>query len=126
MADDTKNIVRLLLHEKPIKIVLAMAKTEDAYPSQLAKDADCTFPHTLAIIKTLEENGINLHLHPRSLDQHRCESEKIGRKKEVKLTSRGVDIAHDLAGLVRHLQSEVDKRETEGEAQDETPKEEGN
>ena len=113
MADDTKNLVRLLLHEKPIKIVLAMAKTEDAYPSQLAKDADCTFPHTLAIIKTLEENGI-------------VESEKIGRKKEVKLTSRGVDIAHDLAGLVRHLQSEVDKRETEGEAQDETPKEEGN
>ena len=106
MTDNTKTLVGLLLHEKPVKMLLAMAKTEDAYPSQLAKDADCTFPHTLAILKTLEENGI-------------VESEKTGRKKDVKLTSRGVDIAHDLAGLVRHLEGKQKKEPREDKQQEE-------
>jgi len=111
MTDDTKTLEDIFLNKKPAAILLAMAKTENAYPSQLAKDADCTFPHTLNTLKLLEEHRI-------------VESEKEGRKKNVKLTSRGVDIAHDLAGLVRHLTEEDDKKEGEKPGEDEDQKEE--
>jgi len=99
-----------LLHTKPVGILLALADSPEKYASIVAKEVDCTYPHTLKILSIYEKHGL-------------VEFEKEGRIKRVKLTGKGEEIAHDLAGLTRRLENinqEEDETETqEGEEQDE-------
>lgn len=89
MAD--RDIVNLLLHEKPAGIILSLRDKEKKYPTVLSKENDCTFTHTLKILNELKEYGV-------------VEFEKDGRIKYVKLTELGEDVAHNLEGLIRYLQ----------------------
>ena len=84
-------ITTLILHEKPTGILLSLKGSGGKYASVLSKENDCTYTHTLKILKILEENDI-------------VESKKEGRIKFIKLTDKGEDVAHELEGLVRYVE----------------------
>lgn len=78
----------LLLHSKPVKILVQLNNpSRDNYPSQIAKDIDCTYSHAVRTLQRLEEQGL-------------IESEKSGRKKHLKLTEKGKKIAKALSELL--------------------------
>ena len=106
MDGDEAPLIRLFLHKKPVNTILALAELKDTYASVISKKTDCTYPHTLKILAELENQGL-------------VEFKKEGRIKEVKLTGKGVDIAHDLLGLVRHLQTEGKEEKDEEETEEE-------
>jgi len=84
-------LTTLLLHEKPTGIIMSLKGIDGKYASVLSKENDCTYTHTLKILKILEENDI-------------ITSSKEGRIKFIKLTDKGEDVAHELEGLVRYLE----------------------
>ena len=86
-----RDIVSLLLHKKPAGIILSLRDKEKKYPTVLSKENDCTYTHTLKILQELKDYGL-------------VEFEKDGRIKFVKLTELGIDVAHNLEGLVRYLE----------------------
>ncbi|VVB54936.1 Uncharacterised protein [uncultured archaeon] len=88
-TEEDKTLAGLLLHQKPAKMLLAL-KSTTKYATQLAKESDCTYTHTLKILDEFQKYGL-------------VQFNKEGRIKEVTLTDRGVDIAHELEGLVRLL-----------------------
>lgn len=87
---DKDKILDLFLHDKPIGVVLSLKDSTGKYASVLSKETDCTYTHMLKILTQLQGFGM-------------VEFEKKGRIKFVKLTPIGVDIAHELEGLVRQL-----------------------
>ncbi len=79
----------LFLREKPAKILISLkTEKENKYVNQLAKEADCTYAHTIKILDDFEALGL-------------VRFEKTGRIKRVKLTEIGWDIAHDLESITR-------------------------
>ena len=86
-----RDIISLLLHEKPSGIILSLKSREKKYPTVLSKENDCTYTHTLKILEELREWGL-------------VNFEKDGRIKFVYLTELGEDVAHNLEGLVRYLE----------------------
>lgn len=84
-------IFNLLLHSKPTGILLSLKGSEGKYASIISKEIDCTYTHTLKILNDFKKFGI-------------VDFKKEGRIKEVFLTEKGLDIAHDLEGLVRGLE----------------------
>ncbi len=96
-----KKILDLFLHDKPTGIVLSLKDSTGKYASVLSKETDCTYTHTLKILTQLQGSGI-------------VEFEKKGRIKFVRLTSIGVDIAHELEGLVRQLERLVEEKPKKG------------
>jgi predicted transcriptional regulator len=86
-----RNIVKLLLHEKPAGIILSLKSKEKKYASVLSKENDCTYTHTLKILEELRDYGL-------------VNFNKDGRIKYVTLTELGEDVAHELEGLVRYLE----------------------
>ena len=100
-------LTKLLLHEKPAGILQSLAETEKTYASKLAKANDCTYTHALKILEQFQNHGL-------------VEFEKQGRIKYVKLTQAGEDAAHELTGLIRHLeragtQAPADEQTEEGQ-----------
>lgn len=94
MKDNTElnpEIFKLLLHNKPTGILLSLKGSEGKYASIISKETDCTYTHTLKILNDFRKFGI-------------VDFKKEGRIKEVFLTEKGLDIAHDLEGLVRGLE----------------------
>lgn len=102
---DKTDLTRLILHEKPVDIILCLAQEKETYASQIAKKIDCTYPYTLKILADLEQNKL-------------VEFNREGRIKEVKLTEKGVEVAHDLLGLARHL-GRIDAAEKKREPREE-------
>ena len=98
-----------------MRTLLSLRESEGKYASVLAKETDCTYTHMLKILKILESNEI-------------IELKKSGRVKYITLTQIGHDIAHELEGLVRHLnrlKSESDKREVKKKRRRKTKKSRG-
>ena len=94
-----RDIVKLLLHEKPAGIILSLKSKEKKYASVLSKENNCTYTHTLKILDELRDYGI-------------VGFEKDGRIKYVTLTDLGEDVAHELEGLVRYLERVTGPKDT--------------
>jgi predicted transcriptional regulator len=97
----------LLLHEKPAGILLGLKGSSGKYASVLAKETNCTYTHILKVLNQLRDFDI-------------VKFKKQGRTKTIELTEKGIDIAHELEGLVRQLEkASEDKKniwpETEGQ-----------
>jgi predicted transcriptional regulator len=95
----------MFLREKPAKILLGMkvAKTP-VYASILAKQADCTYSHTIKILNLFSRLGM-------------VGFEKTGRIKRVQLTDSGWDIAHNLEAMVKkfmQIEDGLEREEKEG------------
>lgn len=86
-----KNKEDLFLHSKPAKILVQLNNpTKENYASKIAKNVDCTYSHAVRTIQNLEDYDL-------------IESEKKGRKKELKLTDEGREIAETLSELLHQL-----------------------
>ncbi len=75
------------LNSKPAKIMVKLGdRTTDNYASSLSSEVDATYAHTVRIIARMEEFDL-------------IKTEKSGRKKIIKLTEDGKDVAQDLTCL---------------------------
>ena len=90
MAEKEENntLESLFLHEKPARLLIS-AKTPK-YATQLAKQADCTFSHTVKLLEQFRKMGL-------------VTFKKIGRIKMISLTDDGQEIANYLEGLVTKI-----------------------
>ena len=83
-----KNVFEILfLHPKPVKMLTSLKNEDIRYATQVSKVVDCTYSHTVKIIKMLKEYGL-------------VEFSKKGRLKTIELTPIGKDIATNLTRTV--------------------------
>lgn len=69
---------------KPVKILLSLKKgNKRKYASILAREADCTYSHTVSVLDKFEELGL-------------VKFHKEGRKKFIELTEKGEEISEEL------------------------------
>jgi DNA-binding MarR family transcriptional regulator len=81
----------LFLKLKPARILVQINDPQTGnYTSKVAREVDCTYSHAVRIIQRLEEQGL-------------VETEKEGRKKMLKLTAPGQQIAETLSHLMHQL-----------------------
>ncbi len=91
ISDGKNELVNLILHEKPSKIILGLRYAGGkTYPAMLSKFADCTYAHTVKILDILEKYQI-------------IKFEKDGRIKNVILTEKGEEIGFLLEQIHRKL-----------------------
>ncbi len=89
VENEENNILEgLFLHEKPARLLIS-AKTPK-YASQLAKEVDCTFSHTVKLLEQFRKMGL-------------VTFKKTGRIKIIELTDDGKEIANYLEGLVTKI-----------------------
>ncbi len=79
------------LVEKPCKLLLAVESENNAYVHVLSREIDTTYAYTLNLVQELEKLGF-------------LNSEKIGRKKYVKLTEKGINITNKLKEFLNELE----------------------
>ncbi len=100
MRKKPTELERLFLREKPVKILLSI-KNGAGYTTQVAKETDCTYSHTIKVLNVLSKLGL-------------VEFEKSGRKKNVSLTEEGEEVAHEFEGLIKkfvRITSELERKE---------------
>lgn len=90
LAENEENNIleSLFLHEKPARLLIS-AKIPK-YATQLAKEVDCTFSHTVKLLEQFRIMGL-------------VTFKKTGRIKMVSLTDDGQEIANYLEGLVTKI-----------------------
>ncbi|MEM2954528.1 MAG: hypothetical protein QW625_01070 [Candidatus Nanoarchaeia archaeon] len=81
---------KLFLREKPIELLFCLSQglSKEKYPSILAKDAKCTYSHTVHLLQKMERANI-------------VKFEKKGRLKLVTLTKRGQELAELFDSLAK-------------------------
>jgi len=93
----------IFLKEKPVKALISIGrKDEQIYASQVAQEIDTTYSHTVKIISRLKEKEL-------------VESEKLGRKKVLKLTEKGsmyADLFEKMLELDEEKQYDVLSKQT--------------
>lgn len=73
------------LNKKPVKILIALNDPgTESYASAISKKTDCTYSHTVRILKKMEEAEL-------------ITSNMKGRKKELELTDKGQKLAKALS-----------------------------
>ncbi|MBI2085021.1 MAG: winged helix DNA-binding protein [Candidatus Aenigmarchaeota archaeon] len=78
----------LFLHEKPARLLISAKMPK--YASQLAKEVNCTFSHTVKLLEQFRKMGL-------------VTFKKTGRIKMIELTDDGKEIANYLEGLVMKI-----------------------
>jgi len=94
----------LILHEKPAGVILSLRNSKGKYASILAKETNCTYTHILKVLNQLQDYGV-------------VQFKKEGRTKIVELTEKGIDIAHELEGLVRQLEKASEEKTGQEDAE---------
>lgn len=77
---------QLFLKRKPVRALLAIKAAEETYCSEVSKEIDSTYSHTVNIVAKMKEMGL-------------LECRESGRKNMLKLTARG----EEQADLLRRL-----------------------
>ena len=92
MAEKEKPVaIDLFLREKPARMVVGLKTSKNSvYVTLLAKEADCTYSHTVKILNVLKDLGI-------------VKFQKKGRIKKVTLTEEGWDIAQKMETMIKKL-----------------------
>ena len=84
-------MLQIFLREKPVQIALSLKKTRrKRYASQIAKEADCTYSHTVRVLSEMQEKGL-------------IDFNKDGRLKLIELSPIGDQIVETLDRLVKLL-----------------------
>ena len=74
-------VLKILFKQKPaMSLIFLRDKKEEWYASKLAKKVDCTYPHMVIVLKDFEKAAF-------------VTFDKNGRKKLIKLTEKGSEIA---------------------------------
>jgi len=86
-----KKGTKLFLRPKPVDLLLCLQNTsENMYPSMLAKEANCTYSHTVHLLQKMEKMKL-------------VKFEKKGRLKLVSLTDKGAKIANFFKDILKEL-----------------------
>jgi len=70
----------LFMKEKPVRALIVAYKEQGTYASEISKEVDTTYAHTIKIVKEFEKIGL-------------LKREKEGRKKVITPTDEGKEIA---------------------------------
>lgn len=83
-----KDLHYFFLRQKPVMLLINLSRENKLrYASILAKEVDCTYSHTVKIIKMLKENGL-------------VDFSKKGRLKTIALTPTGKELAANLSRAI--------------------------
>ncbi len=82
------NKLAFLIRQKPLDILLELEKENESYGQYLSWKTGCTYSHAVKIINILE--GLSI-----------IKSKKIGRKRLLKLTSKGEALCKHLNEVVK-------------------------
>ena len=88
VVNDTQ-LTKLFLRTKPVKMIISLKKGPK-YATQVSKEIDCTYSHTVKLLDELET--LNL-----------VTFKKQGRIKIIELTEDGEDLAHSIEGVLMKL-----------------------
>lgn len=80
----------LFLHEKPVKMLISLKNDRAKYTTQVSKDVDCTYSHTVKVLDMFKKLGL-------------VSFDKKGRIKHVKLTRDGDELALAFEGIAKHF-----------------------
>ena len=86
MNDDSRGF---FLKEKPVRALIAISRAEETYCSEVSKEIDSTYAHTVNIVSRMREMDL-------------LETRKSGRKKLVKLSEEGRRQADIFIDLLKH------------------------
>jgi len=90
---EQNDIMKIFLREKPVQIALSLRKgPRKRYASQIAKEADCTYSHTVRVLSEMQEKGLIVF-------------NKDGRLKLIELSNVGDKVVETLDKLVKLLKS---------------------
>jgi len=82
----------VFFHMKPTKILIALNdKSKSWYAALLAKEADCTYAHTIKILGVFSAEGLVIF-------------DRQGRVKRTMITDKGSSLARDLETVVLRLE----------------------
>ena len=83
---------KIFMRDKPIELLLCLTRgnIKEKYPSMLAKDARCTYSHTVHLLQRMEKSEL-------------VSFEKQGRLKLVTLTKKGEELADLFDSLAKTL-----------------------
>lgn len=102
----------LFFNEKPVRALASLAKSDRVwYPSMLAKEIDCSYPHLMSVLNEFETAGL-------------IKSEGMGRIRVLRLTENGDDLAHDFELILRRI-DRTEKGETRAKKEEKKPAKEG-
>ena len=90
--NDADDLEGFLFHVKPCKALIYLDECEESYASEVRKEIDATYSHTVRILKNLEQLGLIEYL------------ELDGRKKPCKLTGEGREVAESLTNTMRTVE----------------------
>lgn len=95
MSNEKKSgLVNLFLRNKPAFILMKIhACSSKCYASNIAKEVDCTYSHTVRIIQQMEKEKL-------------LTFDKNGRIKTIILTKKGKDISETMKKLITLFNSE--------------------
>ena len=89
--EETDDMLQIFLREKPVQIALSLKKGKrKRYASQIAKEADCTYSHTVRVLSEMQQKGL-------------IDFNKDGRLKLISLSPIGDQIVETLDELVKLL-----------------------
>ncbi|MFP3949669.1 MAG: DUF6293 family protein [Candidatus Micrarchaeia archaeon] len=83
--------MEFLLRKEPAKVLLFLKGRESAYLSEIARETGTTYVYVTNCISMLEEKGM-------------VSVEPEGKKKMVKLTEKGMDIAAHIEEIRRRIE----------------------
>jgi predicted transcriptional regulator len=94
-----ERIENLFLKEKPVKLIVKIRlQRNENYALQLSKEVNATYSHTVKVLQKMHELGL-------------VEFEKNGRKKIVRLTDAGVDVADAFKDVYRAVEPHIETGE---------------
>lgn len=94
-----QQLKRFFLQEKPTDMIVILRRQNSSYASELSTKADTTYSHAVKVMNRMKEIGL-------------VESEKIGRKKEYRLTDKGQKLADNLINMCDEVEGmQVNSRE---------------
>jgi len=88
VVNDTQ-LTKLFLRTKPVKMIINLKKGPK-YATQVSKEIDCTYSHTVKLLDELETLKL-------------VTFKKQGRIKVIELTEDGEDLAHSIEGVLIKL-----------------------
>lgn len=99
MTLNESKLTKLFLRTKPVKMIISLKKGPK-YATQVSKEIDCTYSHTVKILDELETLGL-------------VTFKKQGRIKIIELTGDGEDLAHSIEGVLMKLSRIKEDNESE-------------
>lgn len=89
MNSKENTLVKLFLRIKPVKILISL-KNGPKYATQISKEIDCTYSHTVKLLDDFKKMGM-------------VNFKKQGRIKIIDLTEDGEDLTHSIEGVLMKL-----------------------